>query len=63
MTSKLTFQEIAERTGLTVDQVGAYYADSEQRPDGAWTIYFDPKIPKDLLDGLKGFYALDLPAR
>lgn len=63
MNNKLTIKEIADGTGLTTDQVGAYYADSEQRIDGTWIIYFDPKIPKELLQGLKGFYTFDLPAK
>jgi hypothetical protein len=63
MSNKLTLKEVAEGNGLTIDQVGAYYADCEQRPDGTWAIYFDPKIPKDLLEGLKGFYTFNLPAK
>lgn len=62
MSNKLTLKEIVEGTGLTIDQVGAYYADCEQRPDGTWAIYFDPKIPEYLLEGLKGFYTFGLPA-
>lgn len=61
--NKLTLKEIADGTGLTVDQVGAYYADCEQRPDGTWAIYFDPKIPKEPLPALRGFYTFDLPAK
>lgn len=42
MKSKPTGKEIADATGLTENEVGAYFADSELRRDGTWLIYFDP---------------------
>jgi hypothetical protein len=67
MKSKPTIKEIAEATGLTENEVGAYFADSELRSDGTWLIYFDPGIFDDpliserLRDDLKGFFTYVMP--
>lgn len=50
MDKKPTKQLIAEKSGLTVGEVGTYMCDLDQRPDGNWIVYFGNEI--ELVPGL-----------
>ncbi len=46
MDKQPTKKLIAEKSGLTIDEVGTYMCDLEQRPDGNWVVYFGNEVER-----------------
>jgi hypothetical protein len=65
MSSRPTTEDVANSLRLTGDEIGGFIASMEERPDGTWLIYLDPRIEEQacyerIRGKLKGFYTYEL---